>query len=196
MHFLCCLTDSVKAYYKRAKAYAAVWSEKEAKRDFLMVAKLDMTLARLVQKELKLLSETMKEKYWEDKEKYWNIFEKKISDDEKMIEEERKKGCAANQDENLQFFQPMVQEEQEHETKLEETKVDQQTAAPVSGMDRQQLLRLIMLLQDEGSFYIKKQHFTDAMVKFRNALEYIDYLQTKVSIVGKVGTVRVYCKNI
>ncbi|XP_047658530.1 aryl-hydrocarbon-interacting protein-like 1 isoform X2 [Tachysurus fulvidraco] len=170
--------DSVKAYYKRAKAYAAVWSEKEAKRDFLMVAKLDMTLVRLVQKELKLLSETIKEKHWEDKEKYWNIFEKKISDDEKMTEE-KKKGCAAMQDENLHFFQPMVQEEQEHDTKLKETKIDQQTAAPVAGMDRQQLLRLIMLLQDEGSFYIKKQHFTDAMVKFRNALEYVDYLQTK-----------------
>ncbi|XP_060740394.1 aryl-hydrocarbon-interacting protein-like 1 isoform X2 [Tachysurus vachellii] len=172
--------DSVKAYYKRAKAYAAVWSEKEAKRDFLMVAKLDMTLVRLVQKELKLLSETIKEKYCEDKEKYWNIFEKKISDDdEKMTQEKKKKGCAAKQDENLHFFQPMVQEEQEHETKCEETKVDQQTAAPVAGMDRQQLLRLIMLLQDEGSFYIKKQNFTDAMVKFRNALEYVDYLQTK-----------------
>ncbi|XP_066506019.1 aryl-hydrocarbon-interacting protein-like 1, partial [Hoplias malabaricus] len=74
--------DCVKAYYKRAKAYAAVWSEKEAKKDFLMVANLDATLARLVQRELTLLSERMKEKYWEDKERYWNMLEEK----EKKIE--------------------------------------------------------------------------------------------------------------
>ncbi|KAB5571166.1 hypothetical protein PHYPO_G00221970 [Pangasianodon hypophthalmus] len=188
--------DCVKAYYKRAKAYAAVWSEKEAKRDFLMVANLDMTLARLVQKELKLLSETMKEKYWEDKEKYWNIFEKKKrNEDEKKTEEKKEEGCAAEQDEkmnlneNLQCSQPKVKEEQEYESaeantqnrQLEEPKseVDQQIAAPPEGMDRQQMLRLIMLLQDEGSFYIKEQHFAEAMVKFKNALEYVDYLQTK-----------------
>uniref|UniRef100_A0A8C2F2D9 Aryl hydrocarbon receptor interacting protein like 2 n=1 Tax=Cyprinus carpio TaxID=7962 RepID=A0A8C2F2D9_CYPCA len=67
--------DCVKAYYKRAKAYAAVWSEREAKRDFQMVANLDITLSRLVQRELSLLSERMKEKYWEDKERYWKILE-------------------------------------------------------------------------------------------------------------------------
>uniref|UniRef100_A0A673GUX8 Aryl-hydrocarbon-interacting protein-like 1 n=1 Tax=Sinocyclocheilus rhinocerous TaxID=307959 RepID=A0A673GUX8_9TELE len=61
--------DCVKAYYKRAKAYVAVWSEREARRDFQMVANLDITLSRLVQRELNLLSERMKEKYWEDKER-------------------------------------------------------------------------------------------------------------------------------
>ncbi|KAK3536170.1 hypothetical protein QTP70_032725 [Hemibagrus guttatus] len=191
--------DCVKAYYKRAKAYAAVWSEKEAKRDFLMVAKLDMTLAKLVQRELKLLSETMKEKYWEDKEKYWNIFEKKMSNEnEQTTEGKKEEECTAKQDkkfnlnENVQFFQPVVKEEQEYESaeastqnmQLEKSKseVNQQIAASTACMDRQQLLRLIMLLQDEGSFYIKEQHFADAMVKFKNALEYVDYLQTKVSM--------------
>lgn len=189
----------MKAYYKRAKAYAAVWSEKEAKLDFLMVANLDMTLATLVQKELKLLSERMKEKYWEEKEKYWNIFEKKKRNgDEKMTEEEIEEGYAAKHDEkfnligNLQYSQPKVKEEKGYEMteantqnrQLEEpkSKVEKQTAAPAEGMDRQQLLRLIMLLQDEGKFYIKEQHFSEAMVKFENALEYVDYLQTKVNM--------------
>lgn len=190
----------MKAYYKRAKAYAAVWSEKEAKKDFLMVAKLDMTLAKLVQRELKLLSETMKEKYWEDKEKYWNMFEKKTSiENGKMTEGKKEEECAVKQDkkfnlnDNVQFFQKIVKEEQECESaeastqnmQLEKPKseVNQQIAAATAGMHRQQLLRLIMLLQDEGSFYIKEQHFADAMVKFKNALEYVDYLQTKVSMV-------------
>uniref|UniRef100_A0A3Q1IZE4 AIP/AIPL N-terminal FKBP-type PPIase domain-containing protein n=1 Tax=Anabas testudineus TaxID=64144 RepID=A0A3Q1IZE4_ANATE len=45
--------DCVKAYYKRAKAHAAVWNEKEARRDFNTVAHLDITLASLVNRELK-----------------------------------------------------------------------------------------------------------------------------------------------
>uniref|UniRef100_A0A3Q1J369 AIP/AIPL N-terminal FKBP-type PPIase domain-containing protein n=1 Tax=Anabas testudineus TaxID=64144 RepID=A0A3Q1J369_ANATE len=53
--------DCVKAYYKRAKAHAAVWNEKEARRDFNTVAHLDITLASLVNRELKALSERMKE---------------------------------------------------------------------------------------------------------------------------------------
>uniref|UniRef100_A0A8D3ATE0 Aryl hydrocarbon receptor interacting protein like 2 n=1 Tax=Scophthalmus maximus TaxID=52904 RepID=A0A8D3ATE0_SCOMX len=60
--------DCVKGYYKRAKAHAAVWNQKEARRDFNMVAHLDVTLASLVGRELKALSERMKEKYWEEKE--------------------------------------------------------------------------------------------------------------------------------
>uniref|UniRef100_A0A8D0AD93 Aryl hydrocarbon receptor interacting protein like 2 n=1 Tax=Sander lucioperca TaxID=283035 RepID=A0A8D0AD93_SANLU len=49
--------DCVKGYYKRAKAHAAVWNEKEARRDFNMVAHLDITLASLVSRELKTLSD-------------------------------------------------------------------------------------------------------------------------------------------
>uniref|UniRef100_A0A673GV14 Aryl-hydrocarbon-interacting protein-like 1 n=1 Tax=Sinocyclocheilus rhinocerous TaxID=307959 RepID=A0A673GV14_9TELE len=75
--------DCVKAYYKRAKAYVAVWSEREARRDFQMVANLDITLSRLVQRELNLLSERMKEKYWEDKERYWKILEDREKEPEK-----------------------------------------------------------------------------------------------------------------
>ncbi|XP_056457174.1 aryl-hydrocarbon-interacting protein-like 1 [Gadus chalcogrammus] len=63
--------DCVKAYYKRAKAHAAVWNEKEARRDYNMVLNLDLTLAGLVHRELRELSDRMKEKYWEEKEQYW-----------------------------------------------------------------------------------------------------------------------------
>uniref|UniRef100_A0A8C9R711 Aryl hydrocarbon receptor interacting protein like 2 n=1 Tax=Scleropages formosus TaxID=113540 RepID=A0A8C9R711_SCLFO len=68
--------DNVKAYYKRAKAHAAVWNENEARKDFLMVANLDVTLAPLVRSELRQLTERMREKYWEEKSSYWGILEK------------------------------------------------------------------------------------------------------------------------
>ncbi|XP_078145153.1 aryl-hydrocarbon-interacting protein-like 1 [Centroberyx gerrardi] len=80
--------DCVKGYYKRAKAHAAVWNEKEARKDFNMVANLDITLASLVRKELNALSERMKEKYWEEKEQYWNMLEKKEEEDKNEEEEE------------------------------------------------------------------------------------------------------------
>uniref|UniRef100_A0A4W4HAZ8 AIP/AIPL N-terminal FKBP-type PPIase domain-containing protein n=1 Tax=Electrophorus electricus TaxID=8005 RepID=A0A4W4HAZ8_ELEEL len=76
----------VKAYYKRAKAYAAVWSEREARRDLLTVAELDGTLARLVQKELRLLSERMREKYRDDRERYRNILEERTTGEEEEDE--------------------------------------------------------------------------------------------------------------
>ncbi|KAJ3587872.1 hypothetical protein NHX12_011467 [Muraenolepis orangiensis] len=67
--------DCVKAYYKRAKAHTAVWNEREARRDFNTVLHLDPTLAGLVHRELKELSDLMKEKYWEEKEQYWQKLE-------------------------------------------------------------------------------------------------------------------------
>uniref|UniRef100_A0A3Q0RY01 Aryl hydrocarbon receptor interacting protein like 2 n=1 Tax=Amphilophus citrinellus TaxID=61819 RepID=A0A3Q0RY01_AMPCI len=89
--------DCVKGYYKRAKAHAAVWNEKEARRDFNMVAQLDITLAKLVCRELKALSEHMKEKYWEEKEQYWNKLEKnenknEVEEVEGHGEEDKEKG--------------------------------------------------------------------------------------------------------
>uniref|UniRef100_A0A672JAP7 Aryl hydrocarbon receptor interacting protein like 2 n=1 Tax=Salarias fasciatus TaxID=181472 RepID=A0A672JAP7_SALFA len=80
--------NCVKGYYKRAKAHAAVWNEKEARRDFNMVAQLDVTLARLIHRELNALSERMREKYWEEKEKYWNMLEKQENKNESEQEEE------------------------------------------------------------------------------------------------------------
>uniref|UniRef100_A0A3Q2XA00 Aryl-hydrocarbon-interacting protein-like 1 n=1 Tax=Hippocampus comes TaxID=109280 RepID=A0A3Q2XA00_HIPCM len=87
--------DCVKGYYKRAKAHAAVWNEKEARRDFNMVAHLDPTLASLVHRELRALSERMKEKYWQEKDAYWNKLDVKDAADEKekkeSVDEEEKK---------------------------------------------------------------------------------------------------------
>nr|XP_046262987.1 aryl-hydrocarbon-interacting protein-like 1 [Scatophagus argus] len=128
--------DCVKGYYKRAKAHAAVWNEKEARRDFNMVAHLDVTLASLVSRELRALSDRMREKYWEEKEKYWNMLEKK---DNKNEEEDK-----------------------------------------TEGKDWQQMLRLVMLLQNEGNFLIKEKHFEDASEKFKEAVEYVDVLQNMV----------------
>uniref|UniRef100_A0A8D3ASQ4 Aryl hydrocarbon receptor interacting protein like 2 n=1 Tax=Scophthalmus maximus TaxID=52904 RepID=A0A8D3ASQ4_SCOMX len=82
--------DCVKGYYKRAKAHAAVWNQKEARRDFNMVAHLDVTLASLVGRELKALSERMKEKYWEEKEQYWNI-ESETTESKDEVGEEKGK---------------------------------------------------------------------------------------------------------
>ncbi|XP_062855689.1 aryl-hydrocarbon-interacting protein-like 1 [Trichomycterus rosablanca] len=182
--------DCVKAYYKRAKAYAAVWSEKEAKRDFLMVSNLDITLARLVQKELQLLSERMKEKYWEDKEMYWKKLDEKEKnkgeeegDKEKEVIPDRQEELK-HQNENFQCPQKEVKEEQAHMS-AEATRQNSQIkeSAPeadlTKGNDRQQMLRLIMLLQDEGTFYIKEKRFSEAMEKFKKALEYVDYLQNQ-----------------
>ncbi|XP_076879034.1 LOW QUALITY PROTEIN: aryl-hydrocarbon-interacting protein-like 1 [Brachyhypopomus gauderio] len=87
--------DCVKAYYKRAKAHAAVWSTGEARRDFLTVAHLDGSLARLVQKELRKLSEKMREKHWEDRERYRNI----LKDEEKTAGREE---AAENEGEGVE----------------------------------------------------------------------------------------------
>uniref|UniRef100_A0A3P8UVK5 Aryl hydrocarbon receptor interacting protein like 2 n=1 Tax=Cynoglossus semilaevis TaxID=244447 RepID=A0A3P8UVK5_CYNSE len=150
--------DCVKAYYKRAKAHAAVWNEKEARQDFNMVAQLDITLASLVRKELKLLSERMKEKYWEEKEQFWNKLERKGSrpDDE----EEGEGGDEAADEGTIR------------ETRVESSKTE--------GKDWQQMLRLVMILQKEGNFLIKEKQFQEASEKFGEALEYVEFLQKKV----------------
>uniref|UniRef100_A0A8C3SX81 AIP/AIPL N-terminal FKBP-type PPIase domain-containing protein n=1 Tax=Chelydra serpentina TaxID=8475 RepID=A0A8C3SX81_CHESE len=67
--------ENVKAYFKRAKAHAAVWNEKEAREDFLRVAQLDPSLAAAVKKELRLLGETMREKRVEDRQRYQGLFQ-------------------------------------------------------------------------------------------------------------------------
>uniref|UniRef100_A0A672N4G3 Aryl hydrocarbon receptor interacting protein like 2 n=1 Tax=Sinocyclocheilus grahami TaxID=75366 RepID=A0A672N4G3_SINGR len=143
--------DCIKAYYKRAKAYVAVWSEKEATRDFQMVANLDITLSRLVQRELNLLSERMKEKYWEDIERYWNILDDK---EEKMDAKEESNGEHSQSPEEVKDAEegnnPSVADENKHDTKREESaaEANHRITALTEGKDWQQMLRLIMLLQD------------------------------------------------
>lgn len=205
-----CFSDCVKGYYKRAKAHAAVWNEKEARRDFNMVAHLDITLASLVSRELKTLSECMKEKYWEEKEKYWNMLEKKENknedkeredDDEEEDDEVEDKGKQENvtteikdevEEEKGQEESPSIlcAEAEAHKEELggnkeaSSSEINPNTANKNEEKDWQQMLRLVMFLQKEGIFLIKENHFEEASVKFKEAIEYVDVLQNMVSVIG------------
>ncbi|XP_041930377.1 uncharacterized protein LOC121694321 isoform X2 [Alosa sapidissima] len=207
--------DCVKAYYKRAKAHAAVWNEKEARRDFRMVAELDITLARLVHRELQNLSETMKEKYWEEKEQYWNKLEKrnegmgkKGEEDEERNGKVEKEGEEEEEETSLTGVVKMKQidvdslkiEAQEPGHKVDKAKeVAEEPATnekPATGLDGktgtnesapaaleekdwQEMLRLTMHLQKEGNFHMEEKHHDEAAAKFTEALQYVNYLQTK-----------------
>ncbi|XP_064185386.1 aryl-hydrocarbon-interacting protein-like 1 [Anguilla rostrata] len=175
---------NVKAYYKRAKAHAAVWNEKEARRDFLMVANLDVTLAPLVHRELKLLTERMKEKYWEEKNSYWGILEDKGGaksggkkgegeEEESSVALEKEEESTADTDEDKGLAAEAANQES---TGSQGTN---RNAPPVTeGKDWQQMLRLIPLLQDEGNFLVKEKRYPEAVEKYKEALEYINFLQT------------------
>lgn len=193
-------SDCVKGYYKRAKAHAAVWNEKEARRDFNMVAHLDITLASLCNRELRVLSERMKEKYWEEKEKYWNMLEKKENKNEEE-EEVENKGNHKDRESLTRDGKDEVGEEKSkecsegHEDELlpgargneEEpspSEMNPNASNRTEGKDWQQMLRLVMLLQNEGNFLIKEKHFEDASAKFKEAVEYVDVLQNMVSVIG------------
>ncbi|XP_044060315.1 aryl-hydrocarbon-interacting protein-like 1 isoform X3 [Siniperca chuatsi] len=189
--------DCVKGYYKRAKAHAAVWNEKEARKDFNMVAHLDITLASLVNREMKALSELMKEKYWEEKEKYWNMLEKK----ENKNEEEEDKGKQEDSESVTTESKDEVGEEKgeeeevhkedlggnkvtpnegtgnEEEPSSSRSEIDPNASNKSEGKGWQQMLRLVMLLQNEGNFLIKEKQFQEASAKFKEAIEYVDVLQ-------------------
>lgn len=76
-HTMCVFSplENVKAYFKRAKAHAAVWNEKEARTDFQRVVQLDPSLAAAVRKELKALGERMRKKQVEDRKRYKGLFQ-------------------------------------------------------------------------------------------------------------------------
>lgn len=178
-------SDCVKGYYKRAKAHAAVWNEKEARRDFNMVASLDATLASLVGRELRALSERMKEKYWEEKEVYWNMLEK-TQDKEEEEEDQGRGGDGTKEqggEENLEISEGGELSPGATGDHVEACSATISPSAPSGseGKDWQQMLRLIMLLQDEGNFLIKEKRFQEASAKFTEALEYVDALRKLVS---------------
>ncbi|KAI8491807.1 Aryl-hydrocarbon-interacting protein-like 1 [Branchiostoma belcheri] len=60
---------NVKAYFRRGKAHAAVWNEREAQADFSKVLELDASLKGAVRKELKLLEDRIKSTEKEEWEK-------------------------------------------------------------------------------------------------------------------------------
>lgn len=66
--------DNVKAYFKRGKAHAAVWNEKEARADFARVVELDPSLGQSVARELRAMEERIREKQKEEKGRYKNLF--------------------------------------------------------------------------------------------------------------------------
>lgn len=68
------LTDNVKAFYKRAKAHAAVWNETEARADFAKVLELDPSLEPSVAKELRAMEERIRTKEKEEKGRYKGLF--------------------------------------------------------------------------------------------------------------------------
>lgn len=187
-----CASDCVKGYYKRAKAHAAVWNDKEARRDFSTVAHLDVTLASLVGRELRALSERMREKYWEEKETYWNMLEKKETENQdedgkaerevgeaaEAREESGKGGCPESRGEEL----PPAGTGGGDEEDASSSEIKPSAPEDSEGKDWQRMLRLVMLLQNEGNFLMKEKRFQDAGGKFKEAVGYVDALQDMVSV--------------
>ncbi|TNN28214.1 AH receptor-interacting protein [Liparis tanakae] len=65
--------DNVKAYYKRAKAHAAVWNEVEARADFEKVLDLDPSLSASIAKELRSMEDKIRSKEKEEKGRYKDL---------------------------------------------------------------------------------------------------------------------------
>lgn len=70
----CRVTDNVKALYKRAKAHAAVWNEREARADFAKVLELDPSLEQSIAKEIRIMEEKIRIKDKEEKNRYKGLF--------------------------------------------------------------------------------------------------------------------------
>ncbi len=64
----------MKAFYKRAKAHAAVWNETEARADFAKVLELDPSLEPSVAKELRAMEDRIRTKEKEEKSRYKGLF--------------------------------------------------------------------------------------------------------------------------
>ncbi|CAB1426904.1 unnamed protein product [Pleuronectes platessa] len=67
--------DNVKAFYKRAKAHAAVWNQTEARADFAKVLELDPSLGPSVAKELRAMEDRIRSKEKEEKGRYKGLFD-------------------------------------------------------------------------------------------------------------------------
>lgn len=165
-----------------------------------MVAHLDITLTSLISRELKALSERMKEKYWEEKEQYWNMLEKKEARNEEVEEEkegEKKQDSESVTTENKDQVKEEKGEEEPsskedtaevtpaegagHKEEASSSEINPNASNKTEAKDWQQMLRLVMLLQNEGNFLIKENHFEEASVKFKEATDYVDILQKMVS---------------
>lgn len=68
--------DNIKALFRRGQAHTHCCNYREAREDFLKVAKLDPKLGAAVRKELNAISEMEKERDAQEKEKLAGLFEK------------------------------------------------------------------------------------------------------------------------
>lgn len=118
------LADNAKAYFKRAKAHAAVWNEREAREDFQRVAHLDPSMAAAVKKELKQLGERMRKKHVEDRKRYQGLFQSSQGLKGREERESREVGDGAPQGE------PGVRETPGQGEQGAETEVAEQPRAP------------------------------------------------------------------
>ncbi|KAM7042991.1 aryl-hydrocarbon-interacting protein-like 1 [Acridotheres tristis] len=112
--------DNAKAYFKRAKAHAAVWNEREAREDFQRVAHLDPSMAAAVKKELKQLGERMRKKHVEDRKRYQGLFQSSQGLKVREGQESRDMGDGAPQGEAGVRETPPGQGEQGAETEVTE----------------------------------------------------------------------------
>lgn len=185
------LQDNVKVYYKRAKAHAAVWNQTEARRDFLTVARLDVSLAALVQRELRHLADRMQEKHLEEKNSYWAILQEKGG--QASLRVDGGEGEATAQEEGAGGTSHGPGEEKTQESKTgqsrnqeaagkrgERQETRRRASVLMEGKAWQQMLRLIPLLQDEGNFLVKELRYLEAAEKYQEAIEYIHSLQDMV----------------
>ncbi|TKS72201.1 AH receptor-interacting protein [Collichthys lucidus] len=142
-------------------------------------------------RELKAMSERMKEKYWEEKETYWNMLEKKENKNEEVEDKEKQEDSKDKVEEANGKEEPPSKHAEGHKEEVspEETgnkegvgssEMNPKTSKEAEGKDWQQMLRLVMLLQNEGNFLIREKNFQDASVKFKEAVEYVDVLRNMV----------------
>ncbi|XP_048885007.1 aryl-hydrocarbon-interacting protein-like 1 [Brienomyrus brachyistius] len=185
--------DNVKAYYKRAKAHAAVWNETEARQDFLTVARLDVTLAALVQRELRHLADRMREKHLEEKKSYWAILQDKGGQTSLRADGGKGKATAPEEGAGGTSHGPGEEETPESKTgqsgnqeaagkRGERQETRRGASARTEGKDWQQMLRLVPLLQDEGNFLVKELRYLEAAEKYQEAIEYIRSLQDTLDV--------------
>jgi AH receptor-interacting protein len=66
--------DNLKAFYRRARAYAGAWEPQKAEEDFLHCLTLDPTLKATITKEINALKEKIKSLEDKDKSNYRNLF--------------------------------------------------------------------------------------------------------------------------
>ncbi|XP_041109907.1 uncharacterized protein LOC121317876 [Polyodon spathula] len=162
--------DNVKAYYKRAKAHAAVWNEAEARQDFLTAANLDPSLAPAVRKELRLLGERMRTKYSEEKMTYWGILEDK--------------GGEARERESQRNMEDSSAADSKRDTNEKTTASDKlaprtSRTSSKEGKGKEQMLRLVPFLNNEGNYLLTEQRYREASQKYQEAIVYLKTIQTR-----------------